>query len=93
MYVINLVYVRMSNSGVNNIIYTLSTYFAFKFIKGKGISCVIGKEFYSIITEGKKDIWLDLRKPSQFAQELNYNLMDNIKDTLMHHPETSSAWL
>ena len=38
-------------------------------------------------------MWLDLQKLSQFAQELKSNLMPNINDTLMYHPETSSMWL
>ena len=36
---------------------------------------------------------LDLRKPSQFAQELKSNLKPNINDTLMHCSETSTMWL
>ena len=36
---------------------------------------------------------LDLHKPSYFTQELKSKLMNNINDTLMHHPETSSTWL
>ena len=31
-------------------------------------------------------MWLDLQKPSQLAQELKSNLMNNIKDTFMHAP-------
>ena len=38
-------------------------------------------------------MWLDLQKPSQITQELKSYLMNNTKDTLMHRPETSSAWL
>ena len=32
-------------------------------------------------------------KLSQFTQELKSNLMNNVNDTLMNHPETSSTWL
>ena len=32
-------------------------------------------------------------KTSQIAQELKFNLLLNIKRTLLHHPETPNIWL
>ena len=39
------------------------------------------------------NIWLDVQKLSQIAQELKSNLKPNINDTLMHCPEASTMWL
>ena len=36
---------------------------------------------------------MDLQKPSQIAQELKFNLLLNIKPTLLLYPETPNTWL